>query len=210
MQVINKDASKYLNGLEDLLPSVFTSIPDPEEIGGSILEYEDFFKTIAAKIMVKTDPDGYAIFYQTDRKFEGGIISKAHLLMQVAKDYGLKLIYHKICFTVEPGKKHLFRPGYTHLLCFSQNGTCGNVSPDVFHAGKKIYSNATGFNACQEVFSFLKKKDIHLVYDLFCGRGSIAYIGKRYFDIEVISVDIDPDQCKKTEELLSTITPQLI
>lgn len=209
MQVINQDITSYIKTV-DQLSSVFTSIPDMEEINQKKPDdYINWFKNRALDIMQKTDPNGYCIFYQTDRKKKGGLISKSSLLLQVASTLDLKVIYHKICTTTKPGKTNFFRPGYTHLICFSKKGTSGRATPDVFPSGKKIYKNATGFGACIEAFSFLQKKRINLVYDLFCGAGSIAFIGKKYFDMEVISVDIDPDQCRKTEELLKTIQPTL-
>ncbi len=182
--------------------AIFTSMPDAEEMSLPLDQWAEWFKTAASRIMLAIRPDGYAIFYQTDRKAKGALISKAQIILKMADVLGLRVVFHKICSTTKGA--NLFRPGYTHLICISKKGTSGKATPDVFPAGKKLYKNATGYDACTCVFDFLKDKGIAQVLDPFCGAGSIGYIGAK-MGFESINIDIDGAQCLAATVLIQSV-----
>lgn len=204
MKTICADARDFLDNLTGKMPAVFTSLPDADETGHTLQQWEGWFRTTVTDILESVDDKGYAVFYQTDRKATGQVLSKAGLILAIAHENGYRVMWHKIVLTGAVGAVNLFRPGYTHLICLSRHGAPGKATEDVIEAGRKVYPNATGLNACKLVFEFFERKGIKTVYDLFCGRGSIGFIGLKYFSVEVVSVDIDPEQCAKADELIAT------
>ena len=79
----------------------------------------------------KLDPAGYAIFIQTDRKFEGEWIDKSFILSNIAFKHGFKLVWHKIVLHREVGRIDLHRPCYAHMLCYTRTGKPGAAFNDV-------------------------------------------------------------------------------
>jgi hypothetical protein len=196
--IITGDALRNIGAWE----SVFTSLPDAAEIGGSIADWEEWFRNAAQCTIAAVDPTGYAIFYQTDRKAGGGIASKAGLIMEAARSVGARVLWHKIA--VATYGTSLFRPGYSHLICVSVKGTSGRATPDVFNKGPKIYPNATDVAALSVGVDFLRGNGIGTLADPFCGRGSIGYWAAMSH-MDSVNIDIDPAQTKAAESLISTV-----
>jgi len=198
-KIINNDTVKWLEEVSDL-NCVVTSMPDSEETNMNTKEWIDWFINVATNLMKKSET--YSIFYQTDRKIKGTLMSKTSLLFDAAKKAGVRLLWHKIVLKVKVGKINLYRPGYTHLLCFSKEKDSGKATPDVIECGKMFYKNSIGDNVLKFIFSYLKKdKDIKTIVDPFCGQGSILCSAKEN-GYNVTGVEILPEYCKITKQRL--------
>src|SRR3989338_6603737 len=73
-----------------------TGICDMDEINISMPNYLKFIDKIVRLIFDKLAPDGYAIFIQTDRKYNRSWVDKSHIISKIADEYNLKMIWHKI------------------------------------------------------------------------------------------------------------------
>jgi hypothetical protein len=197
--VLCQDAEQYLI-TKNSLPSVITSLPDKEETNFNLEEWKEWFIKMCVLIFTKLNNNGYAIFYQTDRKIDGGIIDKSYLVNKAACMYGIKQIAHKIVLKQKPETISLFRPSFTHFLVYSKNGKAIKI-PDVFYAGKMIYKNAMGFNACEYACKIIKNNNINTIVDPFCGQGSVLAIANS-FGLNAIGIDILQEQCELSKKLI--------
>ena len=193
--VFCQDAIPWLEAHKGALESITTSIPDASEVGLSKKDYIPFFRNAARLCLLATKPTGYTIFLQTDRK-QDGWIDKAYLIAGEAEALGHRTIWHKIALRTDVGKTDLFRPTYSHMLCFSQAGPIGKPIADVVHRGPISYGNAFGAYAVEFVLQYLRDRGIREVVDPFVGSGTTLAIANR-LGMRAIGVDIDPAQCKK-------------
>ena len=143
-QVIVADAFEYLPQQRfDNVTSIVTSLPDESELSESVLQkyngYESFLRQSTRLILKSLSPYSYAIFMQTDRKKNGHWIDKASIITHEAHKQQWHTIFHKIILTTGLDKINLYRPTYTHMLCFSVKGKCGKASPNVFVGGKSLF-----------------------------------------------------------------------
>jgi len=197
-QILCSDTTEWLKSVTEM-DSVITSLPDREETDMDFITWKQWFVNRAGEIMAKTRD--YAIFYQTDRKMMGGVLSKASLLFIASRSVGVPLRWHKIVLRRDAGKIDLFRPTYTHLMCFSRNLGSGKATPDVFERGEMTYPNAMGTKACEVACQFIKDNSkTKTIYDPFCGQGSVLAIAEK-FGFDAVGVDILPEQCDKAREL---------
>ncbi len=197
-KVFCMDAMDYINSVKSF-DSVLTSIPDREETDMSIEEWKHWFCNVVRKIVSKTN--NYAIFYQTNRKVDGGLIDKSYLVNQGISISGGKLLWSKIALCRDVNASDLFRPTFTHILCASKKKGSGKNKADVIHRGKMIYKNAMGLNACMFCLDFIKNNsDTKVITDPFCGQGSILAIADK-MGFETIGVDILEEQCEKSKKL---------
>ena len=197
-EIICADALQWMLG--PIVPgAVVTSLPDAEEIGISPDEWKNWFRRGAYYAMKLARPDAPAIFYQTDRKAGGAILSKPYLLMQAAEHAGLRLLWHKIVLRRDEGKVDIHRPGYTHLMAFSAKGKPGAASPDVIARGAMAYPNAMGMIAARFACEFAGASCGRII-DPFCGRGSVPAMANA-LGFSAIGCDIDPAQCDFARKL---------
>lgn len=201
-KVICKDALKWLKEQKDL-STIVTSIPEMDEVGLKEDAYTTFFRECVHDCIMATKPTGYCIFLQTDRKHHGWI-DKSYLITDEATKAGLKMIWHKIALRQEVGTSGLFRPTYSHMLCYSKKGKPGKVFPDVIQRGDVTYENAFGINAVREVLQYVKNQGIKDIVDPFVGSGTTLAIANR-LGLHATGVDIDPKQCKKAKILDITL-----
>ena len=200
--IICQDAKKYLESQESI-PSVITSLPDMEEVNMELDDWKIWFEEMVRLILLKLQPHQYAIFYQTDRKHKGRYIDKSYLCNNAAHDSGVDMIFHKIVMKSNPKNISLFRPNYTHLLCYSKGGTPQKATPDfidedVIEKGEMAYKNAMGLQACQFAVNFVKPVT-DTILDPFCGMGSVLRIANDS-GLRAIGVDIDPKMCEKAKK----------
>lgn len=196
------DALQWLDknyGLE----SIVTSIPEMEEIGTNQSHYETFFRNAAHKCLKSVKDDGYCIFLQTDRKYKGWI-DKTYLTTDEAYKLGFKMIWHKIALRQKVGTSGLFRPTYSHMVCYTKKGKVGKSFPDVMERGEVTYENAFGKNAVVAVLKYLKDGGIKNVVDPFVGSGTTIAIANE-LGMNGIGIDINKSMCKKAETLHITI-----
>jgi len=200
-EVICTDARKWLP-TQTNLASIVTSIPEMDEVKLNEAEYDVFFRDCAKKCLVATSPSGYCIFLQTDRKRKGWI-DKSYLISNEAHALGYKMMWHKIALRQEVGTSGLFRPTYSHMLCYSKKGKPGKVFPDVMDRGDVTYENGFGIQAVHQVLQFLKVQGVKTVVDPFVGSGTTLALAND-LGLHAIGVDIDPKQCKKAKTLAIT------
>lgn len=195
--VICADATEFLRDSK-CFPAVVTSLPDAEETNMELSKWRQWFIDCVKTIAAKTET--YAIFYQTDRKADGVLHSKAALVFKAAEMAGANVVWHKIVLRRQPGGVDLFRPGFTHLICVSKKGKSGKATADVFERGKMIYDNAMGLNAVRAALGFIKEVGkVSSVVDPFCGRGTILAAAEK-MGMGAVGVDIDEKQCQYARE----------
>lgn len=156
-----------------------------------------FLRTATRLCLEATAEKGYTIFLQTDRKHHGWM-DKTYFIMDEAFKSGYTLVWHKIALRKEPGTTDLFRPTYSHMLCFTKAGGNGKPLPDVIHGGSISYDNAFGIEAIKLAMQFLKQQGIRSVYDVFVGSGTTLAVAEQ-FRLSSFGIDIDEVQCKKAK-----------
>lgn len=214
IELIHADAVKWLSK-QTSIDNVITGICDMDEIGMTdVKRYIRFFNRVVGLIFKKLADDGYAIFIQTDRKYNRQLISKSYLLMKKAEEFGLKTIWHKIVCHRAPNATDLYRPTYAHMLCFSKTGTTGAAFPDVLNpysirrksksssSSDKAYKNSTSALATKYAIDFVKRYNGKTIVDPFVGRGTTVLLA-REAGIDAVGVDIDENQVKHTMKLLN-------
>lgn len=202
-EIICDDALNWLT-MQRTIPNVVTGICDMDEMPGyDIHQYLEFFSKVVNLVFEKLQDNCYAIFIQTDRKYERRLIDKSYIITDIAKKHKVKMIWHKIVLHRNVDSTDLHRPTYAHMLCYSRNGTTGAATPDVIPVSKKTYKNATPPEAARRALLFVKKySKVNLVVDPFVGQGTIPLIA-REFGLRTIGIDIDPKQCEITKRLLN-------
>jgi DNA modification methylase len=201
-QIIVADSLVWLKKQKSI-HNVITGICDLDETNMDMTQYLVFFKQIAHLIFSKLSKNGYAIFTQTDRKYNKEWIDKSAILTECAHKCGLKLIWHKIILNRKVGAIDLYRPTYSHMLCYSYNGTTGAAFADVIEISERLYKNATPIKAAKLALEFVKKynKESTDILDPFVGHGTIVALAES-MNMNSIGIDIDPEQAKKAEKLM--------
>ena len=180
-----------------------TSIPEMDEVKLSFKEYVPFFRNAARLCLEAVKDKGYCIFLQTDRKYKGWV-DKSYLISDEAQKLGIRMIWHKIALRTEVGKADIFRPTYSHMLCYSKDGLIGIPVTDVVQRGEVTYANGFGIDAVALVIQFLKKHNIKTVTDPFVGSGTVVAVANA-MGLNGIGLDIDKKQCIKAKALEITI-----
>jgi hypothetical protein len=195
--------------MKEILPHHFgqirglvTSLPDISEIP-DVDNYTFWFIQTAAFILGHLHPtEGIAVFYQTDRKKDSALLSKASLIFSAAGLADKKILWHKICYTVPIGKSSLYRPGYSHMVAVGGKKAGSGIStPDIIEAGEKNYPNAMGMNAARVAVEFCKtsaKADV--IWDPMCGRGSVLKAANLQ-KLDAVGIDIDETQVQFAMEI---------
>jgi len=197
-QIICKDAITWLKTQKNL-DCIVTSVPEMEEVHLSKDKYVVFLKDAAKLCMEAVKDTGYVIFLQTDRK-QKGWIDKSYIISDAACELKIPMIWHKIALRQNVGTSGLFRPTFSHMLCYSKKGKVGPVFPDVLERGSVTYENAFGMDAVTAVLEYVKKQGAKTVVDPFVGSGTTVALANK-MGLKGIGVDIDPKQCKKAEQL---------
>ena len=202
-EIICADAQDWLSQQQSI-PNIVTGICDMDEMPGyNIEQYLEFFAKVVELIFSKLQNQCYAIFIQTDRKYEGRLIDKSYIITDIARKHGVGLIWHKIVLHRDVDATDLHRPTYDHMLCYSRDGRPGAATPDVIPVSKKAYKNATPPEAASRALSFIKRNSkVNKVVDPFVGRGTIPLLAREY-GLATIGIDIDQEQCEITRKLLA-------
>ena len=198
-QIFCKDAVAWLKTQKNL-DCIVTSVPEMEEVHLSKDKYEVFLKDAAKLCMEAVKDTGYVIFLQTDRK-QKGWIDKSYIISDAACELKIPMIWHKIALRQDVGTSGLFRPTFSHMLCYSKKGKVGPVFPDVLERGSVTYENAFGIEAVKAVLEYVKKQGVKTVVDPFVGSGTTVALANK-MGLKGIGVDIDPKQCKKAMTLV--------
>lgn len=199
-EIVCDDAHNWLKNNKNNL-AIITSLPDMEEVRLDKNNWISWIKDTCLLLSESLNENGIIFFYQTDRKYKGEVIDKKSIISNVFFRLGYKNIFSKIVLKQEPNTINLFRPTYTNLFAFSKNVKSGKTTADVIHAGKMIYKNAMGLNACRVSIDFIKTKiDTDTIIDPFCGQGSVLKISND-MGFNSIGVEILKEQCDKAKKL---------
>lgn len=182
--------------------AVVTSLPDADECDMSFDAWLRWFDEALSLSMLTARDDCPAIFYQTDRKIDGRLVSKSQLCHDVAARHGYRCLWHKIVLRRGVGATDLFRPTYTHLIAFSRNGKPGRASPDVMECGRMVYPNAMGYIPARFAVEFCRSLDAPII-DPFCGHGTVLAMADR-IGLSSVGLDILPEQCIHARRLTIT------
>jgi hypothetical protein len=200
--VLNLDAITWLEKFEDAgRGAIITGVPDSDDLKLPVEKWRDWFSYAVLLCLRAAHPDACTIFCLTDRKKDGALISKAHLMVEQAKQAGVRLLWHKIVLRHAVGAVDLYRQGYSHMMAFSRNMSSGSPTPDVLHAGTRIYKNATGVNAAKVAVQFATSKQRHLIIDPFCGHGTVLAVANA-LGFDALGIDIDEQECKLSAQCI--------
>ncbi len=194
-----RDALAWLRGRSGL-ECIVTSLPEMAEGGWKRVEdYRAFFMEAAERCLSAVADTGYVVFLQTDRKRDGWI-DKSYWLNAAGEAAGMRLLWHKVALRVEVGKTDLYRPGWSHMLCFSRAGRIGVPFADVVERGEMTYADAFGQTAVQAVLEWLWRQGVRKVVDPFVGSGTVVAMANA-LGMDAVGVDMDAAQCERARRL---------
>jgi hypothetical protein len=198
-----------LSWLEKFSPqgksSFVASLPDISEFPSyQLSDWKRWFIETAKLIMMKTPPEGVAVFFQSDIKWEGTWVDKAHLIQKAAEEIGHELLWHKIFCRAPVGTTTFGRPAYSHLLCFSKDFRLdpSRSSPDVWgDLGEKTWQRGMGLEASLFVADFIKNVvGSDTLINPFCGEGSVLAAGEAK-GLQTIGIERSPKRAQKARTL---------
>lgn len=189
-EVIHGDAVEWLVAHPKLADSsVIASLPDVSELGVSLDLWRAFFRAAVRACLLTTPDEGLCSFIQTDNKRDGHWISKAGLVLAVADELEVPLLFHKIVCRRPPGTRIHGRPGYLHVLAFSRRllDDADHPTPDVLpDLGELPWSHSIGTRAAEAAVDAVRQlspKTRRIVVPC-CGIGTIlAVANQRGFDV---------------------------
>lgn len=189
-EVIHGDAIEWLLAHPSLAnASVIASLPDVGELGVPLERWREFFLAAARACLLTTADDGLSVFIQTDNKREGRWISKAGLILRVADELDIPLIFHKIVCRRPPGTRIPGRPGYSNILAFSRRAIddANHPTPDVLpDVGDMPWSHSIGTRAAETAVDAIRRTSpgTNRIVVPCCGIGTIlAVANERGFDV---------------------------
>jgi hypothetical protein len=208
--VVVGDAVEWLRNNRLSGSSLVASIPDFSEFPGKTLdEWTVWFQEAALATLSATPPEGVTIFYQTDIKVEGSWIDKGFLCQQAAQRAGRKLLWHKIACRARPGQATFGRPGFGHLLCFSESvrAVVGESTADVLpELGDKTWERGMGFDVCRVVAHFIKDRvGSQVVVNPFCGHGSMLAVANAV-GLDAVGIERSPKRAARAQLLVAELT----
>lgn len=193
-EVICCDAFETLKTIKPVM-AIITSLPDASEVECGLTGYAEWFSQGVGTVLNSLSPNGVAIFYQGDRKHKGALLSKATLLCNTAYSHNFQLLWHKIVLRNRLGAVNLYRPSFLHMMAFSRSLKAGKPTADVIEQGKTIYSNGMSINAAIVAVRFaIAKAKTDIIYDPFCGRGTVLAVANA-LGVRSVGFDISEEQC---------------
>ncbi len=188
--VIHGDAVEWLVAHPKLAAtSVIASLPDVSELGVSLDVWREFFLAAARASLLAASDEGLCLFIQTDNKRDGHWVSKAGLVLRVADELDIPLVFHKIVCRRPPGSRIHGRPGYSHLLAFSRRAVddADHPTPDVLpDLGELPWSHSIGTRAAEAAVDAIRRLSPTTTSIVVpcCGIGTIlAVANQRGFDV---------------------------
>ncbi len=174
------DACKYQ---EEDVQLVITSPPDLHEIGltNEWDKLYSLYETVFTRCVKGLRADGVFVVLISDRKWKRSIVWKHAEIRRIAEKLGLVCFLHKI--VVKHTHIDLYRPGFSHLLCFRKPTAHGSrlkheflfdiIGPFAEFRGVPSFKNASGFTPqLMDMLIRSFSREGTLVADPFCGTGT--------------------------------------
>ncbi len=185
--------------------SLLASMPDIGEFPGYSLEqWKEWFSTTASLILSRTPPRGVTLFFQSDIKMDGEWVDKGFIVQKAAEALGHKLLWHKVVCRAPLGQPTFGRPGYSHILCFSQELTLdlAKSTADVMpETGEKTWVRGMGIDVCVALARFIKEQTpTKTLVHPFCGEGSMIATANA-FGLDAIGIERSSKRAEKARQL---------
>lgn len=194
-EILEGDAFEILPALPPH-NTIVTSLPDAADLGWPIPEWQSWFLEAARLCLEVTPGNGLTVFYQTDRKVDGEWLSKAGLLLGL----GRRLLWHKVVLRRPAGSRDLYRPGYAHLLAFSELGTVGRTSADVIGPSKAETPDGMPGAAISYLLPYALRFG-PAICDPFCGVAPLLARAERLPFARITGIEIDPEVAARARAL---------
>ena len=184
--------------------AILTSLPNFDEFSHRDLDrWQDWFLGAAELALSSTPPEQACVFFQTDVKHDGVWIDKAFLLQRAAQRAGVPLVWHKLALRAPPGTVTFQRPGYAHLLCFSQTirNTKENATGDVIeHIGDQDWPRAMGGAVAVSAARWLRDHcNARTIVAPFCGTGA-ALEAASNLGLASIGIERNPGRARRAAQ----------
>ena len=198
-EIICGDAFDWLESGEEC--SIVTSPPLAHEMGWEMDAWRAFYRKALAACFGSLGEGCPAVIYSTDQKHQGRWLSSFGLMLEVAQEEGIGLLWHKVVLRREPGRVDIHRPGFSHLAAFGWDAARpGKATPDCIRRGAAAYPNGMGLIPARLACEFAGRPGLPLV-DPFCGMGTVPAVAEA-LGFEAIGIDIDPAQCEAARKLI--------
>jgi hypothetical protein len=182
--------------------SAVTSLPDVSEVPALSFEAWTSWFQEAAELVMRSVPDGAAVFFQSDIRHAGLWVDKGALVMRAAERAGVGLLFHRIVCRKPPGTLTFGRATYAHLLGFARVVRPSRARADVLAdggpvAGRKAMGQLAALEACR----FVRDETLtRVVVDPFCGWGT-ALAAANALGLDAIGVDLSSRMCRRARAL---------
>ena len=165
--------------------SVLASMPDVSEVGTDLDGWAALFREATRLCLLAASPAGLSCFFQTDTRHDGRWISKGGMVLQVAAELGVPLLWHKVVCRRPPNTVSRARAGFSHLLAFSREARIpvGRASPDVLpDLGAVPWSHSMGTRAAVRVMRDVRSfsPGTHTILQPFCGIGTALAVANAH------------------------------
>ena len=199
--VFCEDAQTFLQRDFDNQLSIITSLPNVTETTFEFENWKRWFVQTAALCMTRADPNGAAIFFNSDSRVDGTTFSKCELLFEASRIAKVKLVWHKIVARHKRiSATSLFRPSYWHYLAFSQQAHCGRVTTDIFYEGPRLWRYGLGLDAVCAAVEFCRNAGMKGIIDPTCGTGIVLAVANAY-GLDAIGNEILPERVEQARTL---------
>ncbi|MEC9049010.1 MAG: SAM-dependent methyltransferase [Planctomycetota bacterium] len=157
--------------------AILTSLPNFDEFGHrDPLRWRAWFLDAAQLVLRSAARARACVFFQTDVKHDGAWIDKSFLLQLAGERAEARLLWHKIALRAPAGTRTNQRPGYGHLLCFSNvvSNDAANATPDVLERlGEQTWPRGMGADVAGASVRWLAEHaQASTIIAPFCGEGA--------------------------------------
>jgi hypothetical protein len=215
-EVVHGDAVEWLLAHPSLAEtSVIASLPDVAELGISLDRWREFFLRAACASLLTAADAGLCVFVQTDTKLDGRWISKAGLILRVADELGVAMLFHKVVCRQPPGTRVHGRPGFTHILGFSRLALddTRHPTPDVLpDRGEMPWTHSIGTAAAVAAVDAVKRlaPSTRRIVVPCCGLGTILAVANEHgFDAIGIERNRKRAEAARTFSLRTDLRTQI-
>lgn len=201
--VLCQDAVPWLLSHPNAGP-VVTS-PPGAEMGPDVPTWAAWFREALDACLVAAGEDHPAVFYVTDQKHAGALLSKAWMVFAAADRAGRAVLWHKIALRRDVGKTDIHRPTYCHVIavgsprCGSGFSVPGSAVPDVIQGGARAYNNGMGIEAARLAVLYAGRFGTTVLAP-FCGHGTVLAAAEEK-GLRSVGIDNDPAACRIAETL---------